>query len=174
MRRFLILLLATVLLPVIATAQTIDKIKSSGTIVIGFRTDAAPLSYLADICIAVGNEAHAQTIYELLAPYAELTITAGVTTVCNGAAGRKLGGLAALLGDWNRAETHFETALKLDQAMRARPWIAHSKADYATALRRRGRREDAEHALVLEAEALEICQELGMISLGARLMDHVN
>ncbi|WP_425046479.1 AAA family ATPase [Primorskyibacter sp. S87] len=132
------------------------------------------LSYLADICIAVGNEAHAQTIYELLAPYAELTITAGVTTVCNGAAGRKLGGLAALLGDWNRAETHFETALKLDQAMRARPWITHSKADYATALRRRGRREDAEHALVLEAEALEICQELGMISLGARLMDHVN
>lgn len=48
MHRFLFILLATVFLPVLATAQTIDKIKSSGTIVIGFRTDAAPLSYLAD------------------------------------------------------------------------------------------------------------------------------
>lgn len=34
---------ATLLLTTVASAQTIDKIKDSGELVIGFRTDASPL-----------------------------------------------------------------------------------------------------------------------------------
>ena len=42
-------LAATLLLPTVAFAQTIDKIKESGELVIGFRTDASPLSVLSDV-----------------------------------------------------------------------------------------------------------------------------
>lgn len=132
------------------------------------------LSYLAEVCIAVGNRSHAETIYRLLLPYRDVTITAGVTTVCNGAAGRRLGGLAALLGDWEAVETHFETALRIDREMRSFPWVAHDLAAHAAALHQRGRREDAERAMQLEAEALVIAQKLGIVSLTSRLEGKTN
>lgn len=48
MRSFILALTATLLLPTILPAQTLERIKETGQIVIGFRTDAAPLSYLED------------------------------------------------------------------------------------------------------------------------------
>lgn len=41
-------LIAAILLPSALPAQTLERIKETGEIVFGFRTDAAPLSYLAD------------------------------------------------------------------------------------------------------------------------------
>ena len=41
-------IVATLLLTTVASAQTIDKIKDTGELVIGFRTDASPLSVLGD------------------------------------------------------------------------------------------------------------------------------
>ncbi len=127
------------------------------------------LSYLADICVSVGNVDHAQTIYEMLAPYEHLTITAGATTVCAGAAARRLGNLAALMSDWNTAENMFETAIEIDTGMASPPWIAHSKAAYAAALRRRGRKQDSQRAFQLEAEALSTAQKLDMVFLKSKL-----
>lgn len=47
--RFLSLgLIAALVMPTSLPAQTLDRINESGELVIGFRTDAAPLSYLAD------------------------------------------------------------------------------------------------------------------------------
>ncbi|MEE4189860.1 MAG: amino acid ABC transporter substrate-binding protein [Roseobacter sp.] len=48
MRPLVMALCAAMLLPSTVTAQTLERIKESGQIVIGFRTDAAPLSYLED------------------------------------------------------------------------------------------------------------------------------
>ncbi|MEO0766445.1 MAG: amino acid ABC transporter substrate-binding protein [Pseudomonadota bacterium] len=48
MRLFSAAIAATLLLPTIAFAQTVDKIKDTGELVIGFRTDASPLSVLGD------------------------------------------------------------------------------------------------------------------------------
>ncbi|MCA0872788.1 tetratricopeptide repeat protein [Seohaeicola saemankumensis] len=127
------------------------------------------LSYLADICVAVDSLVHAPKLFELLSPYEELTITAGATTVCTGAGARRLGNLAALMGDWNTSDKMFEKAIAIDTEMSAPPWIAHSKAAYAHALRRRGRKEDAERALRLEADALAIAQDLSMVALRAKL-----
>lgn len=65
MRPILISFLALMLLPGLAAAQTLEKIKQSGELIIGFRTDAAPLSYLGDdqprgytpaLCIALAPE----------------------------------------------------------------------------------------------------------------------
>lgn len=48
MRSFVLALSALLLIPTLSPAQTLDRIKETGSIVIGFRTDAEPLSYLAD------------------------------------------------------------------------------------------------------------------------------
>lgn len=45
MRSFLTSLVATLLLPLALEAQTLERIKSSGEIKLGYRTDAAPLSF---------------------------------------------------------------------------------------------------------------------------------
>lgn len=127
------------------------------------------LSYLADICVAVENLAHAEAIFELLTPYEQLTITAGATTVCAGAGARRLGSLAALMGDWEKSEKMFETAIDIDTGMKSPPWAAHSKSAFATSLRRRGRKADVERAFHLEAEALATAQELSMLALKSRL-----
>ncbi len=127
------------------------------------------LSYLADISVAVGNQKHAESLFEILKPYEDLTITAGATTVCTGAAARRLGNLAALLSDWDTAESMFEKAIEIDTRMASPPWIAHSKAAFAAALRRRGRACDMKQAFQLEAEALATAQNLSMVSLRSKL-----
>lgn len=123
------------------------------------------LSYLADICVAVDHKDHARSIYDMLAPYEDLTITAGATTVCAGAAARRLGSLAAMQKDWKTAERMFEKAIEIDTSMKSPPWIAHSKAAYAAALRRRGRLNDIERAFTLEADALATARKLSMLYL---------
>ncbi|MCX8954974.1 tetratricopeptide repeat protein [Ruegeria sp. NA] len=127
------------------------------------------LSYLADICVAVGHPDHAQTLYGMLQPYEDLTITAGATTVCTGAAARRLGNLATVLKDWEIAEKMFRKAIEIDTRMNCPPWIAHSKAAYASALRQQGRASDLELAFQLEGEALAISQKLSMVSLKSKL-----
>ncbi|MEH6644295.1 adenylate/guanylate cyclase domain-containing protein [Sulfitobacter sp.] len=132
------------------------------------------LSYLADICVEVGNLNHAAAIYDLLAPYENLTITTGATTVCLGSGARRLGNLAALLGDWDRSGQMFEKAIEIDTAMASPPWIAHSKAAYASCLRQRGRKQDAKRAFHLEAESLAIAQKMGMIALKSKLEERAS
>ena len=131
------------------------------------------LSYLADICVAIDHEEHARTIYEMLLPFRNMTVTAGATTVCSGSAARRLGSLSALMGDWDTCEAMFETALEVDTRMNAPPWLAHSQASYAAALRRRGRKEDLERAIAFEAQALAKSRELGMVALTERLEGQV-
>ncbi|WP_170465354.1 adenylate/guanylate cyclase domain-containing protein [Ruegeria arenilitoris] len=127
------------------------------------------LSYLADICVAVEHQEHAKTLFDMLAPYEDLTITAGATTVCTGAAARRLGRLSAVLKDWDTSDAMFQKAIEIDTRMKCPPWIAHSKAAYASALRRRGHPDDVEQAFQLEGEALAISQKLSMVSLRSRL-----
>ncbi|WP_278922591.1 ATP-binding protein [Pseudophaeobacter profundi] len=132
------------------------------------------LAYLADICTEVCETRMAAQIYELLLPYRDITVMAGVTTVCNGAAGRRLGALAALMGDWQAMEDHFETALALDSRMRAAPWAAHTRSAYACALRRRGRPQDEKAATLLSVAAMEAGMKYGMTALTTHLRGQVN
>ena len=50
---------------------------------------------------------------------------------CYGAADRYLGMLAATLGEWDRAEEHFERAIELNRRMGAGTWLAHTAYEYA-------------------------------------------
>jgi tetratricopeptide (TPR) repeat protein len=130
------------------------------------------LAYLAEVCVSLQDEARAQQLYALLTPYRDLTVTAGVTTVCYGATGRYLGALAGVLGDWDAAEEHFEAALAINRAMRAWPWLAHTRYAYAEMLRRRRRPGDAMRAHALTAEVLETAIRLDMVALRDKLRSH--
>lgn len=69
MHSFKLALVAAMMFPGVLFAQTLERIKENGQIVVGFRTDAAPLSYLADqrpqgytpsICFALAAKIGAQ------------------------------------------------------------------------------------------------------------------
>jgi tetratricopeptide (TPR) repeat protein len=131
------------------------------------------LSYVAEVAALLGDAETAARLYELMSVYQHMTITAGIVTVCYGAASRYLGMLAATLGEFDRAEAHFEHALDMNARMGARPWLAHTKAEYALLLRRRGGKGVSERAEVLANEAWEIAAELDMVRLKKRLQPKV-
>jgi class 3 adenylate cyclase/tetratricopeptide (TPR) repeat protein len=135
---------------------------------------SASLSYVAEVAALLGDAETAARLYELMSVYQHMTITAGIVTVCYGAASRYLGMLATTLGEFDKAEAHFEHALEMNTAIGARPWLAHTKAEYALLLRRRGGKGVSERAEMLANEAWEIAAELDMVRLKRRLQPKVH
>jgi tetratricopeptide (TPR) repeat protein len=135
---------------------------------------SASLSYIAEVAVLLGDNEAAAHLYELLSVYQHMTITAGIVTVCYGAASRYLGMLAATLGEFDKAEAHFEHALEMNKRMGARPWLAHTKAEYALLLRRRDGKGASERAEVLANEAWETAAELDMVRLKRRLQPKIH
>jgi len=132
------------------------------------------VSYLAEVCARLGDVPAAEQLYDLLLPYRDMTITAPTATVCCGSAARYLGRLASVIGDWPRAEEHFEAALAIDERLEAWPWLAHTQYEFAAALLARrtpGCRVRADNLL---AAAAETAQRLGMTSLQQRIRSHAH
>jgi DNA-binding CsgD family transcriptional regulator len=126
----------------------------------------ASLTYLADACTAVGDEAVAALVYAELEPLAGENVMIGHLVACYGAADRYLGMLAATLGDAERAETHFERALELNRRMGAATWLAHTAHQYGRLLLLRGERD---RAGALLGEAAGLAERIGMPALLARV-----
>lgn len=123
------------------------------------------LAYLAEISAISNDRDLSERLYDLLHPYEDMTITAGVTTVCLGAAARQLGLLSSALGEWDRAERHFEVALDLNRRMRTPPWTAWTKHDLAAMLLKRARPEDRTRAISAIHEAVDAAAKHGMVKL---------
>src|SRR5262249_27758854 len=127
------------------------------------------LSYIAEVAARLGDERHVAAIYRRLEPFADQAITVPAFTLCCGAAARYLGLLADALGDFSRAESHFQRALVMSGALSAWPWLAHTRFDFARMLGRRGGKADRRRAMELTASALETARELGMHALVRRI-----
>jgi len=133
---------------------------------------AISMVLLADVRHAVSDAEIAAQIYGLLGPIASgLVVDTGPLAMCYGAADRPIGMLAATMGRWEEAESRFESAIKTDTAMGARPWVAWTKRHYARMLARRAAEGDREKALRLLADALDTAQELGMKLLTDRCLE---
>ncbi len=106
----------------------------------GFRERlwVASLTYLTDACTALGDESTAALVYPELEPLAGTAVMIGHLVSCYGAADRYLGMLAATLGEWDRAEEHFERATELNREMGMVTWLAHTLYQRARALQARG------------------------------------
>jgi tetratricopeptide (TPR) repeat protein len=131
------------------------------------------LCYLAEVCDRLQDTARATVLHELLRPYAEQTVVVGNATVCLGATSRFLGQLAATLSRWDLAESYFRHALELNERMRAGPWLAHSRYQYARMLLRRGANGDAARAAELTALAQDAARAFGMRNLMTRTLNGI-
>ncbi len=124
----------------------------------------ASLTYLTDACAALGDESAAALLYPELEPLSGANVMIGHLVSCYGAADRYLGMLAAVLGETERAEEHFEQALELNRRMGATTWVARTAYEYARFLLRhdpRGR----QRAEPLLGEAAALAERIGMQSL---------
>jgi class 3 adenylate cyclase/tetratricopeptide (TPR) repeat protein len=144
-----------------AARKTFDDLAAGG---FAFPVDAKyslTLSYLVEVCARLGDAERAELLYDRLLPYRDLAIIAN-PTVCCGSAGRFLGTLARVLGDWAAAEENFAAALDMDERLQAWPWLAHSKYEFALMLRERGRSQDRDRAETLLASAAASAERIGM------------
>jgi class 3 adenylate cyclase/tRNA A-37 threonylcarbamoyl transferase component Bud32 len=119
------------------------------------------LCYAAEVCAPLRDLRRAEILYEMLLPHAERNIVV-IAAACNGPVSRLLGILAAALGRFDVAESHFAHALELNQRMGARPLLARAQCDYARMLLSRRAAGDREKALRLAGQAHTTAVELGM------------
>ncbi len=130
---------------------------------------ATCMSYLAEVCAAVGDTAHASVLYRLLSPWKGRNIVMGGGTGFWGSSDRFLGLLATLQGRWLDAERHFREALGMNERVGAFAHLAHTEHDYAAMLLTRGYPGDAACALVFLRKAEERAATLGLTMLAAKV-----
>jgi DNA-binding SARP family transcriptional activator len=105
----------------------------------------------------------------LLEPFRELWVMFGVVGLTLGPVAYSLGLLQLAQDRPDDAVATFELALERSTRMRARPYVARSRAGLAEALRRRGGPGDAERAEEPAELAAADARELGMLRLQREL-----
>jgi tetratricopeptide (TPR) repeat protein len=121
---------------------------------------AASIAFLVDVCASLRDSDRAQILYRLLSPYAGYAVVSSEWAF--GAASRFLGQLATTMGRWQEAESHFDEALAMNARMGAKPWLAHTKFQFARMLLERSIAGDIERARTLLDESETIARPLGM------------
>jgi len=149
--------------------RTFDDIAAGGFALPYDAKRSATLSYLAEVCARLEDADRARQLFELLLPYKQLTVAVGTAVVCYGSAARYLGLLAGVMGDWDAAAEHFEKALARNSVMQAWPWLAHTQADYAAMLKRRGGSANEDRATGLLEAAWQTAEQYGMVALRQQL-----
>jgi DNA-binding CsgD family transcriptional regulator/tetratricopeptide (TPR) repeat protein len=127
------------------------------------------LSYLAEVCAAVGDAERSATLYRLLLPWDGRCIVMGGGTGCRGSSGRFLGMLASVGGAWPVAERHFADSLAMNERMGALGPLSHTQCDFAGMLLRRAGPGDAAAARALLGQAGERAAALGHKALADRV-----
>jgi predicted ATPase/DNA-binding CsgD family transcriptional regulator len=130
---------------------------------------ATCLSYLAEVCVALGDAEHAAKLHQLLLPWEGRCIVMGGGTGCRGSSGRFLGMLASLQGHWAAAERHFAESIAMNEKMGALAPLAHSQCDLAEMRLRRGEPNDLASAQTLLHQAAERATTLGLKALADRV-----
>jgi tetratricopeptide (TPR) repeat protein len=106
------------------------------------------LAMAADACWLLRDTRQAESVYELLMPYAGRLVVEPIANAAHGSSSRSLGLLATLLRRWDEARAHFDTALELECRTGSRGWLAHSRLAYAQMLRLCGASDDTAATLV--------------------------
>jgi hypothetical protein len=127
----------------------------------------ATLALAGHASLALGDEAAATRLYDLLTPYAERIAVLGGAIVSFGSVAALLGTLAQLAGQSGEAARLLEEGLEHNAAAGHRPFEAWTAARYAALLRERGGPGDSERANALSGHAREIAAATGMRDLAA-------
>jgi DNA-binding winged helix-turn-helix (wHTH) protein/tetratricopeptide (TPR) repeat protein len=89
------------------------------------------LAVAAEACAYLGDQPRARTLYDLLLPYADLTVSHQHMRVYLGSVEYVLGRLAETRGERERAAVHYEAAMESSQRIGARPHLARTQCAYA-------------------------------------------
>jgi tetratricopeptide (TPR) repeat protein len=125
------------------------------------------MAFLSEACASLGDVERAADLYALLVPYSASAASLWVD-LNTGSIARYLGMLSTTLSRWDDAAQELEDAIAMNERMRARPWLAHTREEYARVLLRRGKPDDAPRARALADAAITTYRELGMESYAAR------
>jgi hypothetical protein len=125
------------------------------------------LNGLADVCVFLGDDRRAVTLYRLLQPFRD-RMAVNLSGTCVSSIARCLGRLSSIQERWDDASRHFEAATALEQRLSARPLLAHTQHDYAEALLARARAADVSAAAKLLTAARETYEQLGMHTFTAQ------
>jgi DNA-binding CsgD family transcriptional regulator/tetratricopeptide (TPR) repeat protein len=122
------------------------------------------LVFCAETCCALADTCRAESLYQLLRPYARQTAN-HPTAVCFGAADLYLAMLACTANGPDLAREHFDQALTLNRAMRAWPSLARTLFRYGAFLLTR--QADADRRLGFQQlrESEQLARRLGMTRL---------
>jgi len=125
----------------------------------------ATVTVAAQVSVYLGDTARAESLYRYMLPFARRNVMLGWYEICYGSASRTLGLLTTLLGRYDEAEKHFESALALNRRFDARTWVARTQASYAEMLLARVGPGDVERAFELARSAMETAKALELRSL---------
>jgi len=119
------------------------------------------VGFLAETASSLGDPKSAAVLHRLLLPYAD-RVAVGYPEICIGSISYYLGILSTTLAREDDAERHFEAALRANEQIGARPWLARTQHDYAQMLLARESPGDRDRALELLADAQSNYHDLGM------------
>jgi hypothetical protein len=128
------------------------------------------LAMVAEVAYQLGDADAARWVRDQLIGQADRFIVAAGAVGCAGAVSRPLGLCALTLDQPDDAVGWLRQAVAGNRRIGAAPFLAHSQAELAIALRRRSRAGDAQQARQLLAEAASTAAKLGM-SVLAREID---
>jgi class 3 adenylate cyclase len=110
----------------------------------------------------------AATAYEQMLPYADRNVVVGGGWSCEGSTSLYLGYLAAFLGRYERADEHYRTALRMNESIAARPFVAETQVAWAELIAERDGAAGERRASELADAGLEVAREIGMAGLVER------
>ncbi len=125
------------------------------------------ISFLSRLAVRLADREAATQLYELMLPHAEEVVTSQATWV--GPAAHDLGLLAATLGRYDEADTHFAAAAELEMRIGSRAILVHTRLEWGRALGYRGKPGDDARSLDLLKEALDGARELELTGTERRI-----
>ena len=126
------------------------------------------MALLSELAYLLDDQPRTRLLYDMLKPYSNRTIVPDAIEVCLGSAAHYIGLLAETIGLDDEAHRSYASAIVMNEAMDAAPYLAHSLYAYARWLARTGMPDDTARALEMTSRALVIAQAKQMSSLARR------
>lgn len=119
-------------------------------------------------CAAVGDSRRASRLYEMLSPYGDYFVTAGLPAISMGSARLPLALAAATTDRWDLADEHFALGLERNEWSGNFAWAVHGRWEYARLLIRRGDHEQQRRVRELLRDCLAGASDMGMTRVVAQ------
>ena len=122
---------------------------------------------LSEAAWQLNDEEAAAKLRSVVEPWGERTIVAGYGVLSWGSTARLRGHLAAVLTEWDEAESWYRRALAWEERTENLVWRARTQLAYARLLVQRSRPGDVERARGLLAGAATFAESFGLVALAA-------